>query len=156
MLLPLFQALNNSALGAYMTNSTYGFAMAEVVHLLALALLGGTVLLIDLRLLGIGLRHQTVARVARSLSPLLTGSLVAMLVSGVLLVSGEALKCYYNPAFRVKMLLLVVAVTFYFALHRRVVAKAAITPSLWTKAAALISLALWLSVGLAGRAIGFL
>ena len=157
MLLHVFEWLGNSALGAYIANSNYGFAIAEIVHLLALALLGGTVLLTDLRLLGLGLRKQPVSRLAKNLSPLLSGSLVAMAISGVLLISGEATKCYYNPAFRLKMFLLALAVIFYFALHRRVVmTHPDRAPSAWTKAGAILSMTLWLSVGLAGRAIGVL
>jgi len=77
-------------------------------------------------------------------------------ISGVLLLSEEALKCYYNPAFRWKMLLLFLAVSFYFTLHRKVVRSAATRASMLSRAAAILSLVLWLGVGLAGRVIGFL
>jgi hypothetical protein len=57
------------------------------------------------------------------------------------------MKCYYHPAFRLKMVLFTVAIAFTFTLHRR---------SIESRPLAILSLALWLSVGLAGRAIGFL
>jgi hypothetical protein len=73
------------------------------------------------------------------------------------MLSEEAGKCYYSPAFRWKMALLAAAVTFYFTLHRRALLRTgAGVPDLWSRAAAVISLTLWLGVGVAGRAIGLL
>ena len=139
-----------------MQQSTWGFAIVEMVHLLALAVLGGTVLIVDLGLLGLGMRRQPVAHIARELTPLFLGSLVMMMISGILLLSEEALKCYYSPAFRAKMAFLLLAIAFSFTLHRKVVQSSITIGSSWkAKGAALLSLALWLGVGLAGRAIGF-
>jgi hypothetical protein len=127
-----------------------------MVHLLALTSFGGTLLVIDLGVLGIGLRLQPASNVARDLSRLLLGSLVVAVVSGAVLVSAEAMKCYYHPAFRVKMLLFFLAVTFNFTLHRKLVESATGAPSTrWSKLTAVTSLLLWLSVGVAGRSIGF-
>ena len=119
-LLPLFHWLGRSWLGVSMSQSTYGFAVVEIIHLLALAVLGGVVLLVDLRLLGIGLRNQSVSKLARELSPLLLVSLVLMIVSGLLLVASASTKYYYNEAFRLKMVLFGAGLLFYFAVHRRV------------------------------------
>jgi hypothetical protein len=156
MVLTAFRWLSQTSVGAFMQQSQYAFAAIEIVHLLALALLGGIVLFVDLSLLGFGSKKTPVGQTARELLPLLIASLVVMAVSGVLLLSEEALKCYYNPAFRWKMLLLFLAVSFYFTLHRKIVRSAAARASFWSKAAAVLSLTLWLGVGLAGRAIGFL
>jgi hypothetical protein len=139
-----------------MRSSKWGFAIVEMAHLLGLAALGGSILLVDLRLLGITLKRQPVRILARELSPLLFGSLGLMFVSGVLLIGAEPMKCYYHPAFRLKMLLLFLALGFYFTLHKRLVKDAGNTaPGWWTKTGAILSLLLWLAVGLAGRAIGF-
>lgn len=127
--------------------------MVETAHLLALAMLGGTVLLVNLGLLGVKLKSRSVASFAKELWPLFTGSLVIMVVSGAALVSTEAMKCYYHPAFRLKMAILALAVVFSFTAHRRAIER---SPSRWSKPAAVASLTLWLGVGLAGRAIGFL
>jgi hypothetical protein len=135
-----------------MRDSKWGFATVEMVHLLALAALGGTVLVVDLGILGIGFRRQAPSRVARELAPIFFGSLIAIVLSGALLVGAEAMKCYYHPAFRLKMVLFAAAVLFHFTLHRRAIG----IPSIWSKVAAVGSLTLWLAVGLAGRAIGFL
>jgi hypothetical protein len=156
-LLPLFEWLAQTPVGAFMRASTYAFAIVEMVHLLALAILGGVILIVDLSLLGVGLKRQSASRIAGDLTPLFLCSLVVMAISGVLLLSEEALKCYYNPAFRAKMTLLAVALVFTFALHWRVIKSSNAVPNgRWSKPAAAVSLLLWLSVGLAGRAIGFI
>jgi hypothetical protein len=156
-LLPLFVWLGNTPVGAFMQRSTWGFAVVEMVHLLGLALLGGSVLVIDLSLLGFGLRGVRKTQVVRSLAPLFRLSLVAMLVTGVLLLSEEALKCYYSPAFRLKILALALAVPLSWALHRQALRNGgADDASRRVRFAAALSLALWLCVGIAGRAIGFI
>ena len=151
-LLPLFQWAAHAPALAVMRDSKWGFAVVEMVHLLALAALGGTVLVVDLGILGIGFKRQSPSRVARELAPIFTGSLIVMVLSGTLLVGAEAMKCYYHPAFRLKMVLFAAAVLFHFTIHRSAVSNL----SIWSKVAAAGSLTLWLAVGLAGRAIGFL
>jgi hypothetical protein len=152
-----FTALAHSGLGHVMQTSRWGFALVEMVHLLGLAILGGSVLIVDLRLLGIVLKGESVIAVGRDLSRLLTVSLIVMVLSGIALLSEEAGKCYYSPAFRWKMALLATAVVFYFTVHRQALLRAERgKPTLWPRIAAVVSLMLWLSVGVAGRAIGLL
>jgi len=140
-----------------MQTSKWAFALVEMVHLLALAVLGGTVLVVDLRLLGVILRREPARVIARDLGRLLLGSLVVMVISGVGLLSEEALKCYHSPAFRWKMALLAAAVVFYFTGHRWALLHSdKERPGVWSRSAAVVSLVLWLGVGIAGRAIGLL
>jgi len=156
-LYPWFMALAHSPLGRLMQTSRWGFAVVEMVHLLALAILGGAVLIVDLRLLGVILRKEPARAIGRDLGRLLIGSLVLMLLSGAALLSEEAGKCYYSPAFRWKMSLLAASVLFYFTLHRRALLstdQGESTP--WARTAAVVSLTLWLGVAIAGRAIGLL
>ncbi|WP_263417287.1 DUF6644 family protein [Terriglobus albidus] len=153
---PWFVALAHSSLGQFMQNSRWGFAAVEAVHLLALTLLGGSVLVLDLRLLGLILRRESPRVLNRDLSRVLLSSLAILVLTGVALVSEEALKCYYNAAFRWKMALLAAAVLFYFTLYRRVVLRLASAATLASRVTAVISLSLWLGVGVAGRAIGLI
>jgi len=156
-LYPLFMALAHSSLGRAMQTSKWDFAIVEMVHLLALTLLGGCVLIVDLRLLGFILQGESVRTIGRDLSSLLLGSLLVLILTGIGLVSEEAGKCYYSPAFRWKMVLLASAVLFYFTLHRRALIRTdKAAPSLGSRTTAIISLSLWLGVGVAGRAIGLL
>jgi hypothetical protein len=155
--LSVFQWLGHTAVGRAMQHSTYGVAIVEMVHLLALALLGGTILLVDLRLFGVGLKRQPASGLAQELAPLFWGSFAVIVLSGLIILSAEPMKCYYNTAFRAKMAILFVALLFHFTLHRDAVAATKQRNStVWAKSAAAVSLTLWLAVGLAGRAIGFL
>ncbi len=156
-MLSWFVALGHSWLGQYMQASRWGFAVIEAVHLLGLAILGGAVLIVDLRLLGLVLKDESARNVSRGLSKTLLISLSVMIVTGITLVSEEALKCYHSPAFRWKMLLLAAAVLFYFTLHRAALLRTEKhRVDLWSRIAAVVSLTLWLGVGVAGRAIGLL
>ena len=77
-LLPFAQWCDQLALGHAIHNSPWLFPAIEVVHLLALALLGGTVLIVDLRLWGWGLRQQPVTQLARDVFPWMLAGLAAM------------------------------------------------------------------------------
>jgi hypothetical protein len=151
----LFRWLGHTTIGVAMARSTWGFPLIEMAHLIGLAGLGGTILIVDLLLLGFGPGRLSPSHVARELRPLFVASLTVMMVSGVLLVSAEALKCYYNPAFRAKMALLFLAIAISYAIHRNLSRPGADDrPTVWLKTAAILSLILWLCVGAAGRLIG--
>ncbi len=79
--------------------------------------------------------------------------LVVMLGTGVLLFLSEAIKCFYNTAFWVKMTTLPVAVAFTFAVRERRLE--ALDTSSRSRALGMASIALWLTVAAAGRWIGF-
>jgi hypothetical protein len=153
----LFAALAHSQLGHAMQTSRWGFALVEMAHLLGLAFLGGSILIVDLRILGVILKNESAVAIGRSLTRVLIFSLVVMAISGIALLSEEAEKCYLSPAFRCKMALLATAIVFYFTVHRIALRRKEMgTSSLWPRAVAVISLLLWLGVGVAGRAIGLL
>jgi hypothetical protein len=139
-----------------MRDAAWLFPFVETVHLLALGLLGGTVLIVDLRLFGAVLRQEPVSRLARDVEPWVIGGLAAMLLSGLPLFCSEALKMYTNGAFRLKMILLALALVYTFTVRRIVVLDDKPTSPMRGRMAALVSLALWSGVGLCGRAIGFL
>lgn len=149
--------LANTPLGVTMRDSTWDFAIVEVGHLLAMAVFGGAVLLMDLRCLGLGFRNQPAEQVARELLPLTGGGAMVMFISGILLVANGPVRYYYNPAFRIKMVLFVVAIFVHFffqvAVARRPVQRE--REPAWLKLTAACSLFLWLSIGVAGRAIGY-
>jgi uncharacterized protein DUF6644 len=155
-LLPYFQWVSETPVGQAITRSSWLFAVIESVHLLALAVIGGAVLVLDLRMLGLGLRDQPIERVARDAHPWLVGSLIVMIVSGVLLFSSEPIKCYYSTPFWVKMSSLALAMIFAFTVRKNVAlaGEGRVRP-VWLKVVAIVSLTLWLGVGAGGRWIGF-
>src|SRR4030081_1067877 len=119
-LLPFVQWCEASAVGHAIRTSSWAFAVIESIHLLALSVIGGAVLVVDLRLLGYGLKRQPAAQVTRDAYPRLVGSPLIMLASGLGLFLSEAIKCYYSTPFRVKMISLLLAVCFAFTVHHRV------------------------------------
>jgi hypothetical protein len=155
-MLSVFQAIEFSAIGQAIKTSSWAFAVIESVHLLALSTIGGAVLLVDLRLLGFGLKRQTVSEVARNAQPVLVWSLAVMLLTGFGLFVSEAIKCYYSTPFWVKMTSLALAMLFTFTVKRRVTLTegATIRPTV-LRLVALVSLALWFGVAAGGRWIGF-
>jgi hypothetical protein len=156
MLLPYFQALESSSIGATIRDSVWLFPFIEAFHLLALAVIGGAVLLVDFRLLGLGLKRQPVAVLARDAQPFLIGSLLVMIGSGVPLFLSESIKCYYSFAFWTKMTALALAILFTFTVRRRVtLADEVRVGPLWSRVVALTSILLWSTVGWGGRWIGF-
>jgi len=97
--LPLFQRLEATTIGTVVRESLWMFPVIECVHLLALALLGGAVLLVDLRLLGFGLVNQPVDLLARKADPWLLVAWIAIIFTGIPMFLSEATKCYYSPPF---------------------------------------------------------
>jgi len=155
-LLPFFQWCYQSAIGETIRESIWLFPVIEAFHLIGLGLTVGAVLMVDLRLLGVGLRKQPVAELAAAVEPWLLGSLTLMVTSGTLLFLSEAVKCYYSFPFWVKMTSLVLVLLFTFTLRRRVTRTGlASDRPLLARVTALVSLTLWFGVAWGGRWIGF-
>ena len=153
---PFFEWCEATAIGNAIRSSPWAFAVIESVHLLGLSIIDGAVLLVDLRLLGFGLREQRIAEVARAATPWLVGSLLVMLLTGMTLFLSEATKCYGSAAFWVKMTSLGLALLFTFSIRRTVtMADESRVRPLWYKLVAVVSLTLWFGVGAGGRWIGF-
>ena len=155
-LLGFFQWCEQSGIGNAIRRSSWLFPLIEAIHLLGLGVIGGAVLVVDLRLLGLGLRRQSAAQLARDAQPWLVGSLLLMIITGSLLFLSEAIKCYYHEAFWFKMTSLFLAIVFTFTVQRKVTLadETGVNP-FWGKVVALVSVALWSGVGIGGRWIGF-
>jgi Family of unknown function (DUF6644) len=155
-LLPFFQWCYQTPIGGAIRDSTWLFPLIEAFHLVGLGLTVGAVLIVDLRLLGVGLSRQPVAQLSAAAEPWLLGSLALMFVSGSALFLSEAIKCYYSFPFWVKMTALLVALLFAFTVRRRVARTGlASDRSLLGRFTALTSLTLWFGVAWGGRWIGF-
>jgi hypothetical protein len=150
------QWCNNSSWGHGVRDSVWLFPFVEIFHLLALGVLGGTILLLNLRLVGFGFRDEPLPELAREVRPWMLGSLVVMFVSGFLLFSTEAVKMYGNVGFRYKMIFLFFALIYTFTIHLKLTTsdETRVSP-VWRWLAAFVSLVLWAGVGLGGRSIGY-
>ncbi len=154
-MLDVFDWLELTAIGVAIRESLWLFPVIESVHLLGLATLGGAVLMVDLRLLGVGLRERPITYVLEQARPWLLGALVVMFATGIPLFLSEAVKCYFRTAFWVKMIALALALIFTFGVRNRL-AGAPVEPGVWrARLLGTCSVSLWLTVAAAGRWIGF-
>jgi hypothetical protein len=155
-LLPFFQWSEETGLGRMVRESVWAFAAIESVHLLALTMMGGAALLVDFRMLNLGLRRRPVGELAREAQRFFSLGLGVLVISGVALFSSEAVKCYYSTPFWVKMSTLVVATLFAYTIRRRVAFAGEGQFGGTTRViVALMSIALWFTVAASGRWIGF-
>jgi uncharacterized membrane protein YhdT len=151
-----FKWCEQTWIGETIRSSSWLFPVIEAFHLVGLGVLAGAVLIVDLRLLGIGLKDQPVSELAEEADPWLIGSIALMLSSGVSLFLSEATKCYFSFPFWIKMACLLVVLIYTFAVKRRMIRKNVnLEHPLLGKAAALVSMALWFGVAWGGRWIGF-
>jgi len=142
-------------LGLWIREATWVFAVIETVHIMALAVLLGTMIVIDLRLLGLGLKRQPTAEIARLLNPWFWSSFLVMIATGICLFASEAVRLSESSPFSYKMVFLLLAVGVHLTIHRRAISNG-IEGAAFSKTAAWLSLGCWLGIALAGRAIAFL
>lgn len=140
-----------------MRSSTWVFPVIASIHLMGLAVIGGAVLVGDLRLLGFGLSRQPVALVTRDAERWLIAGLVVMVPTGILQFMCFATKYYFLKFFWVKMASLFLVLIFTFSVRRKIVAMADEAPSrpVRSRLAAVVSLSLWTTIAIGGRWIGF-
>lgn len=154
LLLPLFEWAEATTLGRVVRESLWLFPVFEAIHLVGLALLGGALLVVDLRLLGMGLQGSTIEKINRHARPWLLIAVGILLVTGVTLFLSEAIKCYYNTSFWVKITTLPVALAFTLGVRERF-ARSAMYTSAYSQWIGSADLLLWFIVAAGGRWIGF-
>ncbi len=152
---PFFLWCHYTRVGEWIRNHGVAFPTIETFHLFALALLLGSIVMLNLRLFGVTMRERPVRELARDLAPFTISALAVILFTGILLFVSEATRCYQSKPFHLKMLLLFCAITFHFTLYRKR-AGSEYEKRGWNALAGILSLLLWFGVGLAGRGIGFL
>jgi hypothetical protein len=156
--LPIFLALQESALGHVMRSSPALYPAVEILHILGFVVLVGSILALDLRLLGLG-RAIPIPPMAQLLLPMSRFGFLLAISMGLLLFSADAAHVVRNPAFQAKLLLIAAALVNIAIAHigpwRRVVLWGVEAPA-GAKITALVSVLLWLSVVCAGRLIAYL
>jgi len=148
-------ALQDSSVSTFLRSIDHDFIVVfEVLHVLGLLLLLSPLVIINLRLLGTGLKQQTVTQVFQAFYPFMGVGLIVTIASGTSLFLTFPVMYYRNPMFLPKIGLLLVALALQVALVF-ILTKKTVPNPLLTKSAGLFSLTLWFGIGLAGRAIGF-
>ena len=136
-----------------LNNNEWSFPLLEVIHIVGFAIAMGTIFMVDLRLIGIGMKRQPASRLAKDLAPWTLGGLTAVLMSGPLIFSSDPNMYLNNPSFQFKMGALLVAILFQYTVHRKV-ALADPSPAVGALVG-IVSVALWVSVVAGGLFIAF-
>jgi len=152
--------LGSSALSAWMRGSLWAYPMVEVVHIFGFALLVGTVVAFDLRVLGFSRGALAVQPLARHLLPWSLAALLLIVPAGLMMFSAHPHDFYENPVFRLKLALIAAAglnaLVFHLGAYRRV--------AMWdqgrpappaAKLQAVLSMAIWLAVICCGRLLAY-
>jgi len=132
-----------------LNDSSLAFPILECFHIAGFVCGVGTIALVNLRLLGVGLTQKSAAQLWRDTMPWTLGGLSLVIFSGLLLFSTDPDMYYLNYAFLLKIAFLLLAIGFYYtAVHRAVAAGKG-------RVVACVSLALWALVFFGGIFIGF-
>ena len=156
----ILEWLEATAVASLIRESQYGFSVVVAVHILGLMLSAGTLLWVDLRMLGFAMRRSPVSEVYRSLSPWFLAGFALMFTSGASLFAAYATSAYGNLYFRIKVAAIALAaanaVVFHVATERsRGNWDAAARPPASARVAGFLSIVLWMTVILAGRAMSY-
>ena len=143
---------------AALRESENAYPLIETVHVLSIAIIVGTVVAVDSRVLGLILKTEPVTRVARALLPATWYGFLIMVLTGVPLFAAQAIQLYSNPAFRLKILLLALAGINALLFHRTTYCTVgdwdnAHTAPISARAFAVTSIALWSAIIVSGRLI---
>jgi hypothetical protein len=158
--MPFCKAVEATALGKAIVQSSWMFPVLEAVHLTAMVVLVGSISAFDLRLLGLTFRRLSVSQLAERLLPVTWTAFGTMALTGALLFTSQASRYCDNSAFQVKLLLIFLAglnmAVFHFTVHRSLAKwDGSLATPFWAKLVGSISVLLWAGVVVAGRWIGF-
>jgi hypothetical protein len=154
------KSLEASGIATRIRESLYMFPLLEATHVIGLALVFGTIAIVDLRLLGLASSERSFERVASDILKWTWAAFALTAVTGALMFTTNAGVYYHNFYFRTKMVLLLLAgvnmgvfeLTAGRAIPRWDNAPSAPSPG---KAVAVLSLILWIGIIFMGRLIGF-
>ena len=149
MLEPLFQWMEAQAVYG---SSPYIGPVVNLVHLLSMVLFMGALLMVDLRLLGLGLKRQPLADVARDAQPWLIAGLVGIVLTGIPQLMERATDQYETSTFWVKMYLLLFGLVWMATARRRAVRQQE-AHGAWPKVVGLVSILAFAGVAALARLI---
>jgi hypothetical protein len=152
--------LANTAWSTTLHESSWGYSLIESVHVLTLCLFLGTVVMLDLRLLGWTMRRTPVSEVMKQFMPWTVTGFVIMVISGLLLFSAIPVRTYQSIFFRGKLLMLVLAGINVWLFHSTVYRNLAAwdldaVPPKRARIAGCLSLILWGGIVITGRMIAY-
>src|SRR5665213_621425 len=154
-LLAWCQSLENTPMSAAIRDSIWLFPAIETLHLIGIVALVGSTSILDLRLLGWTFKKTSVAKLTHQALPWAWTGFLSQLITGFFMFASEASRVYVNPAFRLKMLMIVAAginaLIFHMTTRTRVADPEDRSTPLGAKLAGLSSILLWFGIVIAGR-----
>jgi len=152
MLQGFFEWLGALPVSQAIGQSIWIYPLVQAIHLVFLALLAGSILIVDLRMLNVGMREQPISQVARDAKPWLILALIGMLVTGLPQLMQNSSREYYSEFFWYKMYLIAIGLIFMVTVRRKMAQSRDAT--LATRVTGLVSILIWAGVAINARLIG--
>ena len=152
-LLEIIYLLEDSYVGEYVRSSLWLFPVIQSFHLIGLGILGGAVVVGDLRLMGILMRTESTRYVISVTRTWFNFGLFILIITGIPLFLSEAVKCYYSRAFWIKISCLLLGTLFVYFIRNPIVLSK--DENFMIKILGFISFSLWVVTAASGRWIGF-
>jgi hypothetical protein len=161
------QALNNfciwieqTPLSQTIQSTPWIVPTVQTIHILGIAAVLSSALMIDLRLLGVAGRDQPLARISARFRPVIWWTLPILLATGIVMITGEPARSLANSVFQLKMLLLIAAIAVTLGFQAPLNKNAAFWDASGSrrgaaKMIAIVSLLLWMGIVFAGRWIAY-
>jgi len=154
LLLDLVTWCSNTSAIVFVRDSRFGMPAVQSVHLVGITVFLAAIMVLNLRVAGVGMMDWPLPWLERQLKPWAVGALTLVVLSGVLIFLGTPSKYLASNPFRFKMAVLCLAIVFHFGVLRRFVNTE--PGARWQRiVVAGVSVTLWFLVGWAGRAIAF-
>lgn len=151
--------LNETSGSIALRESLLLWPVIEAAHVLTIMLFVGTIIMVDLRLLGLIFRDVRVSEMTSRILPWTIAGFILMVITGVLLFYAKPLLYFHNIFFRAKLIILIVAMIniliFHRVVHRGVTAWDAGATPFPVRLSAGASLATWIGVIVLGRLIAY-
>jgi hypothetical protein len=159
MILRWCEWLMETWVSAGIRESIWVYPALHFAHILANTLMFGTIVFLDLRLIGVGLTRRRVSDVAEQLLPWTWVGWALMFISGAFIFTSDPVRYYESFFFRIKMALMMLAglnaLVFHFTVYRGVSAwDQGIAPAR-ARFSGAVSLVSWIAIVITGRAVGY-
>ena len=152
-LLEIIYLLEDSYIGEYVRGSLWLFPVIQSFHLLGLGILGGAVVIGDLRLVGLLFKYESISYVITQTKSVFNFGLILLISTGIPLFLSEAVKCYYSRAFWIKISCLILGILFVYLVRNPIALNKG--EGVYMKIIGFVSFSLWVVTAASGRWIGF-
>lgn len=153
-MLPLAEWVGSLSITESLREIAWYGAMINVMHLIALVIFAGAVLIVDMRFMGGGISREPLPKVVRDARPWLIGGFSGLVFTGLLQLMLQPVKEYYSDLFWMKMEFMLVAIVYTFFIRPKLAEVDEARLKVWGKVLGLMSIALWAGVAIPARLIG--